>query len=225
MSFDSLKKLSELFNVELQETKLKLIEKKESVLDKFNLEKLNLQKELNQIEESLEFFENENDILVKALMLKEKEFANTQQLYEYEKKSLNSINQEKLELALGSKDKIAEFLEKNKEVLQEGEKEKNKKIQELQEKIKVLDEEIKVYEENLGLKINVLERNRFKIEFKFIEKPGFTFYFELLITNEGEFQMVSNSSKIDFSQEVSELNVNKRINLFLYKVRERIFRI
>ena len=203
MSFDSLKKLSELFNVELQETKLKLIERKETVLDKFNLEKLNLQKELNQIEESLEFFENENDILVKALMIKEKEFANTQQLYEYEKKSLNSINQEKLELALGSKDKIADFLEKN----------------------KVLDEEIKVYEENLGLKINILDKNRFKIEFKFIEKPGFSFSFELFISNEGEFQMYSNSSKIDFSQEVSELNINKRINLFLYKVRERIFRI
>ena len=225
MSFDSLKKLSELFNVELQETKLKLIERKETVLDKFNLEKLNLQKELNQIEESLEFFENENDILVKALMIKEKEFANTQQLYEYEKKSLNSINQEKLELALGSKDKIADFLEKNKEVLQEGEKEKIQKMKVLEEKIKVLDEEIKVYEENLGLKINILDKNRFKIEFKFIEKPGFSFSFELFISNEGEFQMYSNSSKIDFSQEVSELNINKRINLFLYKVRERIFRI
>lgn len=225
MSFDSLRKLSELFNVELQETKLKLIERKESVLDKFNLEKLNLQKELNQIEESLEFFENENDILVKALMMKEKEFANTQQLYEYEKKSLNSINQEKLELALGSKDKIAEFLEKNKDVLQGGEKEKNKKMQVLEEKIKVLDEEIKAFEENLGVKINILDKNRFKIEFKFIEKPGFSFCFELFISNEREFQMISNSSKIDFSQEVSELNVNKRINLFLYKVRERIFRI
>jgi len=224
MSFESLKKLSELFNSELQETKLHLIERKESILDKFNLDKLNLQKELNQIEESLEFFENENEILVKALMLKEKDFANTQYLFEYEKKNLHECNKEKLEMVMTSKENIKGFIEQNKGVFEDFDKEKSKKIALLEEKIKALDEEIKVYQENLGLSIEVIEKNRFSIGFQFIEKPGI-FTLELIISPESEFRVVSITPKLEISQELIELNLTKRFSLFLNKIREKFLKV
>lgn len=220
MSLENLKKLSGLFNVELQETKLQIMDKKESLMEKFTIEKLNVEKELNQIEESLEFFENENEILVKALTLKEKDFANTRELFEYDKKNLQIFTKEKIELVNASRAEIENFLEAKKDAFEKLEKEKDKLTQELEEKIRSVEEQIGVYQENLGMFIELIDRNRFGVELKLNERTG-KFFLEIGITNEGDFRIFSIIPKVEFQQELDELNSGKRIAVFLYKIREK----
>ena len=225
MSLENIKKLSELFNSELQAAKLQLIEKKESILDKFNIEKLTLEKELKQIEESLEYFENENEMLTKALLLKEQDYSNTQTLYIYEKKNHENLQKERVKSLKSSKNYLEKFLEDSKQAFDENTLKNNEKISEYEGKIKSLDQTIDIYREYLGLNIEIIDKNKYSFQLQFTEKPKFKPYFEIWFLENGIFQTKAQNPMIDMAKEVDELNISKRFDIFLYKIREKFLKI
>lgn len=221
MSLESLKKLSELFNSELQETKLRIMEKREAILEKFNLEKLNLQKELHQIEESIEFFEKENELLTKNLSGKQKDFATTQSLFDYEKKSSQNFQKEKIQILISSTNKAEDLLSETKNKINEKTKKNIEKNKEIEKKIQTIEEQINIYHKNLGVQIDNLGSGKFSINFEFPGKNEKLFLILEIIQNK-TFKICSCSPKnFNCEKELQELNEFKRLDIFVLRIREK----
>lgn len=221
MSLESLKKLSELFNSELQETKLRIMEKREAILEKFNLEKLNLQKELHQIEESIEFFEKENELLTKNLSEKQKDFATTQSLFDYEKKSSQNFQKEKIQILIFSTKKAEDLLIETKNKINEKTKKNIEKNKEIEKKIQTIEEQINIYHKNLGVQIDNLGSGKFSINFEFPGKNEKLFLILEIIQNK-TFKISSCSPKnFNCEKELLELNEFRRLDLFVLRIREK----
>lgn len=216
---ESLKKLSDLFNSELQETKLKIMEKRESTLEKFQIEKLGLQKQLKQIEESLEFFEKENEDLNKVLAMKEKDYLGAQTLFDYEKKSIKEGQKQRVNLFFDGIHKAGNLKGETKKQFEEISKKNLEKTKEIEKLLLTITSKLNLYKDYLGLKIEKNQPSIFLFEISF---KNLNISFDLEILDNKTFNIKSWSpSNLDYSNELYELNQHKRLDIFLIKIIEK----